>query len=245
MYKAIKTAGVLGGMGPQATIDLYRRIIDKSIKSYGIKDNSEFPEIYILNHSPKTLLNNDETSFERLKDDILNHVEKLLRNDVDFFVIPCNTIHYFTKDIRERFSTPFVSILESVVKSVVESKIKNLSIVGSKTTIQNKLYENPLNAVGFDNILLPDEKEQDELVDIIESIISRGANIKDANRLDNILSRLKDRGAEAVILGCTELPLVKNMLKTDLVIFDSIDILADAVCENIFIRKDQLLLDVG
>jgi len=227
-----KVAGILGGMGPQATINLYKAIIDKSIKEYNVRDNSEFPEMLIRNHSPKTVLDNNSLCV--LRDDILDQVEKLLSNDVDFFVIPCNTIHIFTDDIRQRFDTPFVSILESVVEEIKTTDIRDIAIVGSKTTIQNKLYENPLRENGYDNLYIPDEDKQNKLVDIIESIISKGANIEDANKLDIILDSLAAKGAKSVVLGCTELPLVKNMLRTKLKIFDSVDVLANAVCKNIF-----------
>jgi len=201
-----KKIGILGGMGPEATAEFYLRIIRIFQQKYGAKYDSDFPEMVILNLPLPEVVEDVQENVE----DILNYgVKKLEAAGVDFIAIPCNTAMLFLGET----SIPVVSIVEET-KKVFSGK---LGVLGTKATLQKKLYG--------DNLLMSSLESQDKITKVIMNILSGKKLKEDQSFLFSEIENLKSEGAEKVILGCTELPLLVSTEDT----IDTIEILAQAV----------------
>ena len=223
---AWKTIGILGGMGPEATAEFYRRIISICQKDYGAKYDSDFPSIFIYNLPlPDIVYNAVETDciISLLKDGI----GKLKYVGCDLIAVPCNTVFYFIYCIAD--DIPLLNIME---ETFVEANRRNYSKVGVLSTLntaRNKLYENVFGGI---EILQPSETEREEVNEIIIRILSGAKLNKDREYLISVINRLEKSGAEAIILGCTELPLLVSQKDCDVMLLDTLQILAKATIER-------------
>jgi len=192
-------------MGPEATIDLYSRII-KIWQKNGAKYDSDFPEILILNLPLPDIVENPENN--KIKQMLLKGVKKLESAGSSFIAIPCNSACFFIQDMRKSVSIPIISIPELV-------KGEKLGLLGTEFTIKN-LYKNTIS---------PTKKQQKQITKIIMNILSGKKSQQDKKVLTRIIQDLKSKGAKKVILGCTELPLL--IKRSDVI--DTIDVLSKEV----------------
>ena len=202
--KRYKTIGILGGMGPEATAELYLRIIRIFQQECQAKYDNDFPEIVILNLPLPDVVENpkEERVVERM---LVAGVKKLETAGAEFVAIPCNTVTYFLSAMQEAVSIPILSILEETVKEVQKLGIGKVGIVGTEMTISKNIYGKVLENV---KLITPSVAEQKAITGIIMNILAGNKCRDDQQRLEKITKDLKSQGAEKVILGCTELPLL-------------------------------------
>lgn len=153
---------------------------------------------------------------------------KRLQNDgCDYIVIPCNTAHYFFDEIQKSVDVPIINILEETV-SYAERTVPNLKCLGilaTKGTIISGAYQNIIKKHGLD-YRVPSEEDQKSLMHIIYDEVKAGEKV-DICEFLRIVGELKKAGSDAVILGCTELSIIKkdfNLSRVDIV--DSMECLA-------------------
>lgn len=229
-----QSIGIVGGMGPQASAKLLEVIVSMCTKDFGAKNDSDFPEI-ILNSVPVP----DFITNKKNINTVLNILKKRIKNLEAFnplcFGIACNTAHLVLKNLQTNTDIPFVSIIDSVIKKVLDARITKVGLLGTPVTIKCKLYQKPLTENNID-IVLPSKREQLIIESIIRNILAGKNNSTDRQKLILAAKSLKQRGAQGIILGCTELPLIfpKNF---PLAIFDSINILAEALLQKFFKNK--------
>ena len=220
-----KTIGILGGMGPEATADLYLRIIQLFQQKYGAIYDSDFPEIIIVNLPiPDVVENANEQN--TVKEMLIQGVKKLEKAGADFVAIPCNTVTYYIKEMQSAVSIPIINILQETANEVNNSGIKQVGLLGTETTIKSTIYDNVLDEI---QILTLEKPEQIETTKIIMNILAGRKNSEDREKLLEFVQRLRNIGAEKVILGCTELPL---LIRANDDVFDTLDILAKSVIER-------------
>ena len=220
-----KKIGILGGMGPEATADFYFRIIKLFQQKYGAIYDSDFPEIIIVNLPiPDVVENSDEQS--KVKDMLIDAVKKLEKAGANFVAIPCNTVTYCIKEMQDVVSIPIINILQETANEVIRSEVKKVGLLGTETTIKSKIYTNVLKDL---QILTLDETEQRETTKIIMNILAGRKTPEDKKKLLEFVQKLKNLGAEKVILGCTELPL---LMRENDDIFDTLEILAKSTVER-------------
>lgn len=216
-----KTIGILGGMGPEATAEFYRRIIGICQKDYGAKFDSDFPPIFIYNMPlPEIVAKTD--SRESVVGMIRFGIAKLESVGCDFISVPCNTVTYFLGDVRSK-----IKLLTPVEEAYKEAKlrgIKRAGVLSTLTTARNRLFEKVFIDI---EILQPSETEQRQINEIILRILAGWKDPKDKERLKIISKKLQEKGAQAVILGCTELPLLISQRDLDIEILDTLQILAE------------------
>ena len=205
-----KTIGILGGMGPLATADLFRKIVlmtdaacdNDHIRIY-IDDNSSIPDrtAAILSGGPDPVPN------------MTDSLRKLEACGADCIIMPCNTAHYFLPQLQALTPIPILSMLEATAKACAAAYPgKTAAILATKGTLATRLYDNALAKEGV-ACLTPDEAGQDALMRVIYDGVKAGA-APDAYRQDmtRVLDDLTARGADYFILGCTELPLAAQAL---------------------------------
>ena len=219
-----KIIGILGGMGPESTILFYQEIIKQCQKQYGAKYDSDYPEIFIYNLPiPDVVeeLNNTKNVLAVL----IKGIKKLQSIGVDFIVMPCNTTHYFYEDLRKEISIPFLSIIENVARKAISKKYKKVGLLATETTVKNKIYNENFNKYGIE-LVLP--SEQSRLTKIIKNILAGEKSEKDKVELKIIINELINKGAEAIILGCTDIPILLRKEDLNIEVIDSIEVLAKA-----------------
>ena len=220
-----KTIGILGGMGPEATADLYLRIIRLFQKEYAAVYDSDFPEIIILNLPIPDVVENSNEQAE-VKEMLVKGLRKLEKAGADFVAIPCNTVTYYIKEMQSAVSIPIINILQETANAIMKSGIRKVGLLGTETTIKSKIYDNVLKDF---QILTLGKPEQIETTKIIMNILAGKKNLEDKKKLLDFVQKLKYMGAEKVILGCTELPL---LIKENDEVFDTLEILAKSVIKR-------------
>ncbi|MBU0666640.1 MAG: amino acid racemase [Nanoarchaeota archaeon] len=211
-----RTIGILGGMGPEATMELYRRIIRIFQRDYNAVYDNDFPEIIILNLPiPDVVENSEQNQIVKLM--LVNGSKRLESAGADFIAIPCNTVSLFLKDIKKEVSIPLLNIVKETTNSVKNEKI---GLLGTETTIREGFYQKYLK-----NLILPSKKEQKLTTKVIMNVLAGKKKQSDNETMMFLVKSLFDKGAEEVILGCTELPLIYNGTNC----IDTIDVLAKAI----------------
>lgn len=225
-----KTIGILGGMGPGATVDLYGKIIRCMQTAYGAVQDNEFPPILIYN---LPLDGFDETGFVDqglVSGQLIRGVQCLERAGAEVIVVGCNTIHYFYREMQNAVRVPILNIIDEAVKQSVRMGHQKVGIVGSQSTRELDLYGKSAKEYGL-NTIVAYEAEQEALNHIIMQVMAGRHNRYDTLNLKHIIMNLQSRGAQAIILGCTELPLAIDQLDVDIPVFDATGILAQQVVE--------------
>ncbi|OIP57251.1 MAG: hypothetical protein COX79_03705 [Candidatus Levybacteria bacterium CG_4_10_14_0_2_um_filter_36_16] len=225
-----KTIGIIGGMGPQASAKLVQVVIDMAARDFGAKNDDEFPEI-ILNSVRVPNFISNRKNVKIVQNRLIKTVKSMEIFKPSCFAIACNTAHILVKDLQTETSVPFISIIDAVTKAVGDAKIKRIGLLGTPITISSGLYKNAL-AKRKIKVITPSKKDRIIVENVIRNVLSGGGSNVDAQRLMFVAESLRKRGAQGIILGCTELPLI---FPKDFVIpvFDSIEILARALLKNV------------
>lgn len=223
---AWKTIGVLGGMGPEATAEFYRRIIGICQRDYGATYDSDFPPMFIYNLPLPDIVENGgdgECITKLLKDGI----DKLESAGCDLVAVPCNTAVYFINGVCQKI--PTLNIIEETLSEAKKRKFKKVGILSTSNTARNKLYESVFDGI---EILQPSEPEKERINEIILRILSGLKKPEDKAYLQSVSGKLAKNGAEAVILGCTDLPLLISQKDCDIKLLDTLQILAETTVKK-------------
>jgi aspartate racemase len=217
-----KSIGILGGMGPEATAELYSRIIKLFQKELQAKFDKDFPEIFIYNLPlPDVVCSTVEN--KRVLDCLVESAVKLEEIGADFIVMPCNTIEYFLPDIRNKLRIEVISIVETVRKYLQNKNIDEVLLLSTEATAKWKIYDKELqkSKIKMKNVNI---QIQGEVTRIIMNILSGQKLKKDKRYLQNLLKNIE---SDCVILGCTELPLLINQRDSKIKLVDTLDLLAE------------------
>jgi len=204
--KKQKTIGILGGMGPVASANLYYKIITVAQDKYLAEQDYDYPP-FILYSLP--LVGFDETGFvdpELVKNQLIAGVKRLESAGSDFIIVACNTVHYFQKEMQEAIDIPFLSIIDETVKAAKETNCKIAGLLSSESTAKLDIYKKSCEQYGI-SIIPPTTEQQAEINQVILNVMAGAQGKKDTRVLHAIIEDMRKKGAEVVILGCTEIPL--------------------------------------
>jgi aspartate racemase len=221
--------GILGGMGPEATLDLYRQIIRLTP---AVKDQDH---IQVLIYSDSKIPDRTKAIAENGESPLpyLIHSARLLeQSGAGIIAIPCNTSHHFLPGIQEKVKIPILNMIEETCRTLL-TRLPETKIVGLLATIgtlRSRIYEKVLSGTGA-KVLAPDRVDQEKIQVAVARV---KAGIHDRSTRDIFESaglELMRSGAEAVILGCTEIPLVFDPESVDYPCLNSTLILAQAAVD--------------
>lgn len=220
-----KTIGIIGGMGPLATYDLAGKIVNNTDAAC---DQDNVPVIIDCNTriSDRTaaILHGGADPRPEMK----KSAARLENAGADVLIMACNTAHYFYDSICEGIGIPVLHMPRETAKCLAEKGIKRAGVLATDGTCQSGVYENALAEAGIEP-LYPSEEKQKIVMSLIYDYVK--ADRLDFTGLDigSVISEMKDKGAEILILGCTELPIAFDMIgDTDLPVIDPTDVLARA-----------------
>lgn len=223
--------GIIGGMGPEASVYIYKLLIEFSVKYFGAKNNDDFPEIVLHSIPVPDLISSNKKKKEALKM-LKKRVEDLNNLNLSSLSIACNTVHILIDDLKKISKIPFISMIDKVVEKVYEDKKFKVGLLGTPSTIRSNIYQKKLEEYEID-VITP-TKAQFSIMEIaIRNVIAGEINKKDEERLIEIADKLKDKGAEGIILGCTEMPLIFPN-KYSLPLYNSLEILAMALLRSYY-----------
>ena len=226
-----KVVGVIGGMGPEASVLFYQRLTaataagsDQEHLHVVIDSNSKVPDRTesIREGSSATL------------DEIVVSARRLQVMGAHVLAMPCNSAHYWYRQISIRIDIPLIHMIEEVFKSIMESGPDRVGLLATSGTVSSGVYS---NASGDVELILPDEEEQAKVHSAIYSIKgAAGQEMLDIRAdLLEVVEALRGRGAEGIILGCTEIPIVIGQDDVRGVpVFDSTQILVEATLREAF-----------
>ncbi|MFC7050750.1 aspartate/glutamate racemase family protein [Emcibacter nanhaiensis] len=170
----------------------------------------------------------DRNDWQGVGELMLKSAEILAGAGADFLICPDNTIHQALHYIEGRAPLPWLHIAEVVVEKAMEKGYRKLGLTGTRWLVNSEVYPDKITARGLDYVR-PEPEERDEISRIIMAELTYGRCTPEGLAyFQGVISRLKDRGCDAVILGCTEIPLLINDANSPLPTLDSTRLLARA-----------------
>lgn len=225
----MKTVGIIGGLGPETTSEFYLEIIFTAYK----KNQTQRPGILIWNvpllYEIEQDLIKEAKGEERYLPYLIDAAKKLENSGVDFIVMPCNSLHIFIEEIRRSVNVPVLSILEKTAKFLKQNSIKEVGIIATSATINNKLYEKHLIEAGIKQVV-PDGLQQAKIGEIINNLVLNKHMNDDREEIIKIIDSFSENDIKTVILACTDLQLLIPQ-HGNIKIFDTMKIFADATVE--------------
>lgn len=222
-----KTVGVVGGMGPAATVEFLKKLISLT----PAKCDQEHLHL-IIDHNPtipdrtRAILGQGESPLSEL----IASCQKLEKMGVDFLVIPCNTACYFLSQVEKHLKIPIINLVEEVSRTIKKSfpEIKRIGLLATTGTIQSCLYQKALTAAGIE-VVVPEKAQQKKIMEAIYQIKS-GKKLRLARKtIREIANRLlKRKNVSLLVAGCTEIPLVLKKSDVQGILVDSLEVLAEA-----------------
>jgi aspartate racemase len=203
----MKTIGIIGGLGPESTVDYYKEIIAAFNAKYV---EMAYPEMIIYSANLNEFMTFVETkNWHRMSEWLLDKISSIHRAGAEFAVIASNTPHIVFDEIKSKSLIPLLSIVEETCNKAQEMDLKNIGLMGTKLTMEADFYKKPFISKGI-SVVVPFETEQQFIHHKLFSEIELGI-FKESTReeLLAIAKRMVDEEEiDALILGCTELPLI-------------------------------------
>lgn len=203
----MKTVGILGGIGPESTVEYYRSMI--AVYRERRRDGS-YPSILINSIDVKRLLDlAAANALAEMTEYLVSGLEALERGGADLALMAANTPHIVFDDVRRRCAVPLISIVESTRDAAKARGLRNVGLFGTRFTMQGGFYQDVFAREGM-AIVVPSEEEQTFIHDRYMNELVKGVFLPETREgLAAIAAALRERaGIDGLVLGGTELPLI-------------------------------------
>ncbi|MBR2861808.1 MAG: amino acid racemase [Clostridia bacterium] len=230
-----KTIGILGGMGPMATCDLMKKIIEQTDASCDqehiricVDSNTNIPD------RTKAILYGGENPVPEMVKSALY----LQSMGADVIIMPCNTAHFFLEDVQKFVNVPILNMPMETAIACKKKGVKSAAILATEGTINSGIYHKALKSQEICPVI-PNAEEQKIITSIIYDFVKAGKPHPYERKLAQMISRFTSLGVEALILGCTELPIAFSQTETAIALIDPTLILAAAAIQ--FVKNETKL----
>ena len=224
----MKTLGIIGGLGPESTIDYYGRIIALYRERTG---DGSYPQFIINSISLKKGLDfMDANNLTGMADYLVEEIGKLARAGATFGLISANTPHIVFEEVASKSAIPLISIVEATCAAAKARKLKRLALFGTRYTMQGSFYPKVFSREGIE-LLVPDPEDQTYIHDKYLNELVPGKFLPETRAgLLAVIDRMKAKhGINGVILAGTELPLIlRNSEHNGIPFFDTTKIHCEA-----------------
>lgn len=222
----MRKVGLVGGISWISTIDYYKFINEGINERLGGLNFAECL-IYSLNFGDV-----QEKTWEGSFDLLLKACENLQQSGVDAIALCANTAHLFADQLQEKINLPIIHIGNETAKAVNAAKIKNIGLLGTVFTMEKDFYVKKLEQYGL-NVFVPKQKETRDYIQFtLKEELGRNLVLEETKaQYIKIVNDLKAEGAEGIILGCTEIPLLISQDDFEFPLFDTTKIHCQAIVD--------------
>jgi len=226
----MKTIGLIGGMSWESSLEYYRIINEEVKKRLGgfhsaeiVMYSVEFAEIEKLQH---------EGDWDKATEFMINAAQKVEKGGADFVLICTNTMHKMAEEVQQNISIPLLHMVDVVAEEIKAKRQKKVGLLGTRFTMEQDFYKGRLLEKHGIETIIPPLDERKIIHSILYDELCMG-EIKKASKdkFGTIINNLVARGAEGIILGCTEIPLLVDQKDYEVTLFDTTTIHARAAVE--------------
>jgi aspartate racemase len=226
----MKTIGLIGGMSWESSLEYYRIINQEIRKRLGglhsaksLMFSVDFDEVEKLQHLGK---------WDEATEIMLDAAKRLERGGADFIIICTNTMHKMADEVQSGIDIPLLHIADATAKKIKERGYRKIGLLGTKFTMEQDFYKGRLVKKHGLDVLVPEEKDRLIIHEIIYNELCLGKiDQKSKDQFISIINRLVENGAEGIILGCTEIPLLVKQKDVSVPLFDTTSIHAEGAVE--------------
>lgn len=227
--------GIIGGIGPESTVDYYRGIIQRYREHSG---SNNFPNILInsINMS-EMLLRIDAIDYNGICDLLLDSIERLKSAGASVIAISSNTVHAVYDRLASLSPLPIISIVEATCKEASDLGLRKVLLIGTQFTMQSQFYQTTFSNSSI-NIIVPKLEERELIQTIIFSELEEGIVSQESKKsiLEICNKLITNEKCDGIILGCTELPLMFHANDFDIETLNTTSIHIEAIVKNLLCR---------
>lgn len=215
----MKTIGLIGGITPQSTIMYYEILNELANKEYGGKHSAKVV-IHSLDFGVISQYQQD-SRWDLLDEIMANAGKSLEKAGAEIILICANTMHLCISAIRKLVTVPIIHIATVTATQINQQELKTVALLGTKYTMEKTFFTEILSQFGIKTII-PDFADREIINSVIYNELSK-REIKNSSKesFKNIIKKLQANGAEGVILGCTEIPLLIKQEDSEIPVFDT------------------------
>jgi aspartate racemase len=221
-----KVIGILGGMSPESTIAYYEYLTRTYTQRYG---DYGYPEILIYSVSFQPYVDwPQDGRWDLVANGLAEAAAKLESAGADFILIATNTMHLVFDEVQAQVKVPMLSLLDAVGEAILSKGLKQVGLLGTKFTMESTFYQEALEGKGI-TVLVPEAEDRAYVNQVIYDELVAGKILESSlSGYVEVIRRLETQGAEAIILGCTEIPLLVSEADAGIPLFDTTTIHAEA-----------------
>ncbi|WP_346860992.1 amino acid racemase [uncultured Draconibacterium sp.] len=223
----MKTIGLVGGTGWVSSLEYYKIINETVNKKCG---GLQFPKIilYSVNYGEIYECNQNEDR-EGVYQIVKKGADTLAKAEVDFIALCANTIHFTYDRLSSEIKLPFVHIADATANAIQEKGIRKVGLLGTRETMDMEFYKDRLAQKGIE-VITPAKPEREFIhYSIMHELLKEVFLPETKTGFISIMKKLKDQGAEGIILGCTEIPLLIKAEDFSLPLFSTLEIHAETI----------------
>jgi len=226
----MKTIGLIGGMSWESSIEYYRIINQVVQKKLGgvhsakiVLVSLDFAEIEDLQNS------GDWEGATRIMVEAARRVET---SGADLILICTNTMHLMAEEVQEKINIPLLHIADATARAVKQNELNTIGLLGTRFTMEKEFYRGRLETRHQLKVLIPDQGQREEVHQVIYAELVRGIINDDSRKIyQEVIDSLVERGAQGIVLGCTEIGLLVKPEDVPVPVFDTMEIHALAAVE--------------
>ena len=221
-----QTIGIIGGLGTETSSGFCVNINRCIRQRMGIQPHLITENVPMSVIEEMRLIHGEQC--QSVRDKLIAAIERMNRLNVDAIVIPCNSVHVFFDELRQKTKIPLLNIIEETAQHCERNNLRKVGLLATTTTVQQQLHQQELRKRGI-QAMVPTEIQQKHVDRCIEKILNNKAAANDKNELLAIVEKLKDNGAQGIILGCTDLGLMIQQKDADILLIDTLKVLENAL----------------
>ncbi len=224
-----KRIGILGGMSPESTVAYYEYITRTYTARYG---DYGYPEILIYSVSFQPYVDwPNEGRWDLVAQGLAEAAQRLVAAGADLLLIATNTMHIVFDQVQASVDVPMISLLDAVAEAILARDIYTVGLLGTRFTMGQPFYQEALSEHGIE-VLVPEPEDRAYVNQVIyDELVAGEVSAKSRTGFLEVIGRLAARGAQGIILGCTEIPLLVRQTDVSLYnvqLFDTTTIHAEA-----------------
>ncbi|MDY6866943.1 MAG: aspartate/glutamate racemase family protein [Chloroflexota bacterium] len=226
----MKTIGLIGGMSWESSIEYYR-IINQTVSERLGGVHSAKSLMYSFDFAAIEALQR-EGNWDQMTQEMINAAQTLEQGGADLLLICTNTMHRMAEEVQAAMNIPLLHIADAAAQAIKAQNIHTIGLLGTRFTMEGNFYRLRLQEKHGLKVLIPSETDRETVHRVIYDELVKG-QLRDSSRetFIKIIESLKAQGAQGVILGCTEIPLLVKSSNVDIPLFDTMTIHAQAAVD--------------